>query len=230
MLANKGLQPTPKPLRGSVAAELRRSPPVDRVRVRRSHGRVRVRGRQRRRHCLRHIRCGDGASDRGAERGLASHPGQLRAPRRVARLTRPVIGYQGERDETQPGRLVRDLGARPRPRAALLRSRVSVQARTARFARGRCERHADAELPDGDGRPRQRRHARQDGLADGPWGGLGTMVYFACEVCEVCAVEQARVEAAGGKVFKPKFAIGQYGHSAIIVDTEGNMIGLHSMK
>ena len=56
------------------------------------------------------------------------------------------------------------------------------------------------------------------------------MVYFACEVCEVCEVEQARVEAAGGKVFKPKFAIGQYGHSAIIVDTEGNMIGLHSMK
>ena len=55
------------------------------------------------------------------------------------------------------------------------------------------------------------------------------MVYFACELCEVCAVEQGRVEAAGGKVFKLKFAIGQYGHGAIVVDTEGNMIGLQSM-
>lgn len=63
-------------------------------------------------------------------------------------------------------------------------------------------------------------------MTDAPSGGLGTMVYFACEDC---AVEQGRVEAAGGKVFKPKFSIGQYGHSAIVVDTEGNLIGLHSM-
>ncbi len=60
-----------------------------------------------------------------------------------------------------------------------------------------------------------------------PSGGGGTLVYFACDDC---AVEQTRVEAAGGQVFKPKFSIGQYGHCALVTDTEGNMIGLHSMK
>lgn len=55
----------------------------------------------------------------------------------------------------------------------------------------------------------------------------GTLVYFACDDC---AVEQARVAAAGGKVFKPKFSIGEYGRCALVYDTEGNMIGLHSMK
>ena len=64
---------------------------------------------------------------------------------------------------------------------------------------------------------------RMDGV---PSGG-GTLVYFACEDC---AVEQARVEVAGGKVFKPKISIGQYGHCALVTDTEGNMIGLHSMQ
>ena len=60
-----------------------------------------------------------------------------------------------------------------------------------------------------------------------PAGGPGTLVYFACTDC---AVEQGRVEAAGGKVFKPKFAIGPYGHCALLIDTEGNTIGLHSMQ
>lgn len=55
----------------------------------------------------------------------------------------------------------------------------------------------------------------------------GTLVYFACEDC---ATEQGRVEAAGGKVFKPKFAIGEHGFCALVNDTEGNLIGLHSMK
>jgi hypothetical protein len=57
-------------------------------------------------------------------------------------------------------------------------------------------------------------------------GGGGTLVYFSCMDC---ATEQARAEAAGGKVFKPKFSIGQYGFIALVTDTEGNMIGLHSM-
>jgi hypothetical protein len=35
--------------------------------------------------------------------------------------------------------------------------------------------------------------------------------------------------AAGGKVFRDKFSIGQYGF-ALVFDTEGNMIGLHSMQ
>lgn len=60
----------------------------------------------------------------------------------------------------------------------------------------------------------------------GPGGG-GTLVYFACEDC---AVEAARAAPAGGSVLKEKFAIGQYGHIALVHDTEGNVVGLHSMK
>ncbi len=58
-------------------------------------------------------------------------------------------------------------------------------------------------------------------------GGGGTLVYFSCEDC---AVEEGRVPASGGGVFKTKFAIGPYGFIALVTDTEGNMIGLHSMK
>jgi len=65
---------------------------------------------------------------------------------------------------------------------------------------------------------------RMDGVSP---GGGGTLVYFGCEDC---AVEQSRVEAAGGQIHKPKFAIGEYGFCALVVDTEGNCIGLHSMK
>ena len=38
------------------------------------------------------------------------------------------------------------------------------------------------------------------------------------------------VGAQGGKVLKPKHAIGPYGHRAIVVDTEGNRLALHSSK
>jgi len=58
-----------------------------------------------------------------------------------------------------------------------------------------------------------------------PSGGNSTLVYFGCADC---AVEAARVLAAGGKVERPKFSIGEYGFIALAVDTEGNMIGLHS--
>ena len=60
-----------------------------------------------------------------------------------------------------------------------------------------------------------------------PSGGGGTLVYFASEDC---AGAQSRVEAAGGKVFKPKFSIGPYGFCTLLVDTEGNCFGVHSMK
>lgn len=60
----------------------------------------------------------------------------------------------------------------------------------------------------------------------GPGGG-GTLIYFACGDC---AVEAARAAAHGGKIYKPKMSIGPYGHIAIVADTEGNTIGLHSMK
>ena len=66
--------------------------------------------------------------------------------------------------------------------------------------------------------------ARMEGC---PSGGMGTLVYFSCEDC---AVEASRVEGAGGKLCKPKMAIGQYGFIALVSDTEGNMVGLHSMQ
>ena len=58
-------------------------------------------------------------------------------------------------------------------------------------------------------------------------GGNSTLVYFECEDC---AVEGARVEPAGGKLFRPKFPIGQFGFIVLASDTEGNLFGLHSMK
>lgn len=58
-------------------------------------------------------------------------------------------------------------------------------------------------------------------------GGNSTIVYFSCDNCEV---EQNRVEAAGGKILKPKFSIGEYGFISLVLDTEGNCIGLHSME
>jgi len=55
----------------------------------------------------------------------------------------------------------------------------------------------------------------------------GTLVYFACE--EI-TTELNRVEAAGGKIIRPKLNIGEFGFIALIEDTEGNMIGLRSQR
>ena len=60
----------------------------------------------------------------------------------------------------------------------------------------------------------------------GPSPG-GTLVYF---TCEDCAVEAGRVAAAGGKVQREKQSIGPYGFIALVHDTEGNLIGLHSRQ
>lgn len=60
-----------------------------------------------------------------------------------------------------------------------------------------------------------------------PSGGGGTLIYFSCNDC---AVEASRVAANGGQLFREKFAIGEYGHIALAIDTEGNMFGLHSMQ
>jgi len=62
---------------------------------------------------------------------------------------------------------------------------------------------------------------------EGVEAGAGTIVYFSCIDC---AVEAARAAKAGGRVFREKFSIGPYGHIALVVDTEGNMFGLHSMS
>ncbi len=60
-----------------------------------------------------------------------------------------------------------------------------------------------------------------------PSGGNSTLVYFSCEDC---AAEESRVAACGGTVQRPKMSIGQFGFITLAVDTEGNMIGLHSLK
>ena len=60
----------------------------------------------------------------------------------------------------------------------------------------------------------------------GPTSGNGVIVYF---ICKDCAVEAGRVVSNGGKVIKEKFALGQHSFSALIADTEGNVIGLHSL-
>jgi uncharacterized protein len=57
-------------------------------------------------------------------------------------------------------------------------------------------------------------------------GPGGSVVYFSCDDC---AIEEARVSAAGGSIVRPKFSIGEHGSVSIITDTEGNMIGLHSV-
>ncbi|MFZ1828913.1 MAG: VOC family protein [Candidatus Competibacteraceae bacterium] len=63
-------------------------------------------------------------------------------------------------------------------------------------------------------------------MADMPSGGNSTLVYFSCEDC---AVEAARAAENGGRIFKEKMSIGEHGFIALVYDTEGNMIGLHSM-
>jgi len=55
----------------------------------------------------------------------------------------------------------------------------------------------------------------------------GTLVYFGSEEIEG---DLRRVEAAGGKIIRPKQEVGEFGHIALIEDTEGNMIGLRSAR
>ena len=55
----------------------------------------------------------------------------------------------------------------------------------------------------------------------------GTLIYFSCEDC---AIEAARAAENGGKIQKEKMSIGEYGFIVLVSDSEGNLIGLHSMK
>jgi hypothetical protein len=64
---------------------------------------------------------------------------------------------------------------------------------------------------------------KMDGV---PSGCGGTMVYFASEDC---AVQAARAAENGGSIFKEKTSIGEHGFFSLVLDTEGNMIGFHSM-
>ena len=58
-------------------------------------------------------------------------------------------------------------------------------------------------------------------------GAGGTMIYFSVEDC---AIEEARAAAAGGKILRSKFSIGEFGWVTLCQDTEGNPFGLSSMK
>jgi predicted enzyme related to lactoylglutathione lyase len=62
---------------------------------------------------------------------------------------------------------------------------------------------------------------------DGCPSGGSTLVYFSCADC---AIEAARAAASGGRLRQGKMAIGEYGFIALVEDTEGNVIGLHSMQ
>lgn len=58
-------------------------------------------------------------------------------------------------------------------------------------------------------------------------GGNSTIVYFGSDDC---AVEESRINNAGGKVYKSKQSLGEYGFMVLASDTEGNMIGVHSQS
>lgn len=58
-------------------------------------------------------------------------------------------------------------------------------------------------------------------------GGNSTVIYFSCADC---AIEEARVVPAGGRVQRGKMSIGEYGFVSMVLDTEGNLIGLHSIQ
>jgi len=66
--------------------------------------------------------------------------------------------------------------------------------------------------------------ARMEGVSPGMGG---TLIYFSCNDC---ALEESRVVPAGGTVQRTKMPIGEFGFIAMVMDTEGNMIGLHSMQ
>lgn len=58
-------------------------------------------------------------------------------------------------------------------------------------------------------------------------GAGGTLVYFGCDDC---GVQVARAAKHGGSLVQEKTAIGEHGFCALAKDTEGNMIGFHSMN
>lgn len=60
-----------------------------------------------------------------------------------------------------------------------------------------------------------------------PSGVGGTLVYFGCEDC---AVQAERAAAHGGSIRTNKTSIGDHGFFTLVHDTEGNMIGFHSMS
>lgn len=58
-------------------------------------------------------------------------------------------------------------------------------------------------------------------------GGSGTIIYFRSDDC---AIEESRIEKAGGKILQSKQSLGEYGFMVLANDTEGNMFGVHSQQ
>lgn len=56
--------------------------------------------------------------------------------------------------------------------------------------------------------------------------GQGPLLYFSVNGRLDAALTQ--VEALGGKILQPKQSLGQYGFRALVLDSEGNRIALHS--
>lgn len=54
----------------------------------------------------------------------------------------------------------------------------------------------------------------------------GPLIYLDCEGRLDEAV--GKVEASGGKIVQPKHQIGPHGYRAIVIDSEGNRVALHS--
>ena len=93
-------------------------------------------------------------------------------------------------------------------------------------ASGRRPRHADVGVPVrlAAGRGRRRHRDRRGGRAQRDRHGRLLNANPDLQVI------LDRVEGAGGKILMPKTAIGMEdaGHFAMIADTEGNTVGLHS--
>jgi len=58
----------------------------------------------------------------------------------------------------------------------------------------------------------------------------GILIYFTAQSGDM-SIELDKVEKAGGKIAMPRKQISEeYGYMALIIDTEGNRIALHSRK
>src|SRR4030095_9358667 len=60
-----------------------------------------------------------------------------------------------------------------------------------------------------------------------PSGAHSGLVHFSCYDCAVVAEKAA---TSGGQIETPKKSVGQYGHIALVIDNEGNIIGLPFLR
>ena len=60
-------------------------------------------------------------------------------------------------------------------------------------------------------------------------GGKGTLIYFSSPTGDV-QNELKKVKKAGGQIIVEKNEVGEYGFVGVFIDSEGNRIGVHSMK